>query len=660
MIQRKLTRLTLMTGLLLCLLVVPAVLAQASPADVSELSPAESGAQQAFVSPRVSLPDKSLLIPSHPSTSPASNTHTAPATSTVSIAYSEPISPATVSTQTFAVHAMQTGLLTQTYHVSGGIIGLTPRRPFRPGELVQASATTGTLNLSGQGPVSPTVWAFRVAATGGYAYFVDSGQTTPFSDTYAVALGDLDGDGDLDALIANGIDQANQVWLNDGSGILTHSNQSLGTLGSLGVALGDLDRDGDLDAFIPNMEAGYPDEIWFNDGRAIFTRSNQSLISSSSGRVALGDLDGDGDLDALFGHLNIGAENPGQVWLNDGSGVFTTTGQRLGDADTYEFALGDLDGDGDLDAFAANGYFRQGQPNQVWLNDGRAGFSDPYPGLGSARSTAVGLGDLDGDGDLDAFVTNYEDEPNQVWLNNGSGLFTDSGQRLGGADSWDVELGDLDGDGDLDALVANANLYGDYVEPNRAWLNKAAGVFAATAQQLGDAASLSVALGDLDGDGDLDALAANSDLDAYFTPEGHPNQVWLNTQPRLFLPVVVSGPHFTVASVRQLTPCENEGRHHIFTHVVDAQGAGISGIPLMICWGASPANCAFPTTDESGWVEFAMFRGTYSVQVATGASQVASGLTGDFALDEMCEETGNPVANARYHISFEVIFLKER
>jgi hypothetical protein len=272
------------------------------------------------------------------------------------------------------------------------------------------------------------------------------------------------------------------------------------------------------------------------------------------------------------------------------------------------------------------------------------------------------LGDLDGDGDLDAFITNYENEPNQVWFNNGSGLFTDSGQRLGNADSWDVELGDLDGDGDLDAFVANANLYDDYSQPNRVWLNNGAGVFAPTAQRLGNAASLCVALGDLDGDGDLDALAANSDLAGYYTPEGSPNQVWLNTQPQLFLPIVIGsgGPDFTVISVRQLTPCENEGRHHIFTRVVNANGVGLNGIPLKICWGPSQADCAHITTDETGWAEFAMFKGTYSVQVATGTSQVVSGMTGDYAIDEMCEETGNPVANSRFHVSFEVIFRKER
>ena len=174
-------------------------------------------------------PAAPLLQPGNPVTDPPRNTHTAPATTTVSIAYDEEINGATVSTRTFAVHAMQTGLLTQTYGVSGGTISLTPTRPFKPDELVQVSATTRTLNWSGQGPVTPTVWQFRAAVTGGSGVFTDSGQRLGNAFSQDVVLGDVDGDGDLDAIVANpGSAQASRVWRNDGSGIFAGDSGGLG------------------------------------------------------------------------------------------------------------------------------------------------------------------------------------------------------------------------------------------------------------------------------------------------------------------------------------------------------------------------------------------------------------------------------------------------
>ena len=71
--------------------------------------------------------------------------------------------------------------------------------------------------------------------------FKDSGQKLGDTMSFSVALGDLDGDGDLDAWVAN--DQANLVWINDGNGLFTDSGQALGKNRSLSIALGTLDGD---------------------------------------------------------------------------------------------------------------------------------------------------------------------------------------------------------------------------------------------------------------------------------------------------------------------------------------------------------------------------------------------------------------------------------
>jgi len=243
--------------------------------------------------------------------------------------------------------------------------------------------------------------------------FTNSGQSLGSGDSKGVAFGDVDGDGDLDAIIAN--DGNNTVWVNSGTGTFSNSGQSLGSKPNTSVALGDLDGDGDLDVFFATdggILSGDANTVWINNGSGTFTDSGQSLGSGDSEGVGLGDLDGDGDLDAI-----IANDGNNTVWVNNGSGTFTNSGQSLGSADSRDVALGDLDGDGDLDAFfATNGGFLSSDANTVWVNNGSGTFTNSGQSLGSGDSRGVALGDSDGDGDLDAIIAN--DGSNIVWLNN--------------------------------------------------------------------------------------------------------------------------------------------------------------------------------------------------------------------------------------------------
>lgn len=92
-----------------------------------------------------------------------------------------------------------------------------------------------------------------------------------------------------------------------------------------------------------------------------------------------------------------------------------------------------MDGDGDLDAFVTNFWdFASSRTNIIWVNQGGAQggatgiFADSGQDLGAESGLAVALGDVDGDTDLDAFVLN-NGLPATIWLNN-SGVFTDSGK----------------------------------------------------------------------------------------------------------------------------------------------------------------------------------------------------------------------------------------
>jgi len=360
---------------------------------------------------------------------------------------------------------------------------------FEPGlDDVTISASVGAVTLqSGPG--------------GDLGVFLDSGQNLGGSDSRGIAVGDLDGDGDLDVFVVNRY-APHKVWLNDG-GAFTDSGQSLSNWVTYSVALGDVDGDGDLDAFVGMVGAN---KVWLNDGSGVFTDSGQNLGSAGtiSMGVALGDLDGDGDLDAFVVNHSGQAS---RVWLNNGTGTFTDSGQSLSGSDGYAAALGDVDGDNDLDAFVVNG---SGQA-KVWLNDGAGTFTDSAQSLGSGAK-AVAFGDVDGDGDLDAFVGIYG--ANEVWLNDGSGVFSDSGQTLGSLASKGVALGDVDGDGDLDAFVIN------WLEAKTVWLNDGAGNFDDSGQALDSSSSGSVALGDADGDGYLDAFVANLNDET--------NKLWIN------------------------------------------------------------------------------------------------------------------------------------
>ncbi|MGQ9500566.1 MAG: hypothetical protein ACUVSF_05500 [Anaerolineae bacterium] len=120
--------------------------------------------------------------------------------------------------------------------------------------------------------------------------------------------------------------------------------------------------------------------------------------------------------------------------------------------------------------------------------------------------------------------------------------------------------------------------------------------------------------------------------------------------------------HDFIASVRQLSPCENEGKHHIFIHVRDKEGQGIPGVRVHITW---PGGETYATTGRKlevhpGFVDFAMFKGSYTLQLADLDSEVVGPLTPDIARSEMCNKTGNPVANSMYHYSYEVVFQQVR
>ena len=190
-----------------------------------------------------------------------------------------------------------------------------------------------------------------------------------------VARGDLDGDGNLDAVFANTNVQPNRVCLWNGTGgFISCSNVSADTSNSRGVALGFVDADSDLDAVFAN--AGFPPQrnrVCRGDGAGGFTVpcsdvSADTLVSLS---VALGFVDGDGNLDAIFAN-SLGS--PNRVCLGNGTGGFISCSNVSADTNaSLSLALGFVDGDATLDAVFAN----TGQRNRVCLGNGDGTFGTP-------------------------------------------------------------------------------------------------------------------------------------------------------------------------------------------------------------------------------------------------------------------------------------------
>jgi len=434
------------------------------------------------------------------SVNPKANAINISADSSITVEFDTSINSATVSVNTFTVNGSVSGFHKGTFDVSGSKIIFDPEKDFAVGETVTVILTTGIKSTGGSSLAAPLASQF-VVASGGIAYFIDSNQILGDVSNSSVALGDIDNDGDPDAFVTNA--KTDRIWKNKGSGIF--EGQNIGSVSSH-AAFGDFNKDGYIDLFAANLNGS--NKIWLNDKTGNFT-GGQSIGDFGHSCVAVGDLDGDGDIDAFV----IGMVN-NTVWLNKGTGEFEE-GQILEGSGGSSVALGDLNGDGYLDAFIAN----QGADN-VWMNNGKGFFTKKANNElddDLRNSTGVALGDLDGDGDLDAFVVNtynlsLPDEKiywiNWAWENDGTGVFKKYPKYIelleDASKSMGVSLGDLDGDGDIDAFVINDG------SPNNIWLNKGTGEFYKGQTFTENANSWGIALGDLDGDGALDAFIANN------------------------------------------------------------------------------------------------------------------------------------------------------
>jgi hypothetical protein len=336
--------------------------------------------------------------------------------------------------------------------------------------------------------------------------FNGSDITADLCDTTSVALGDVNGDGHLD-VVAGKLSEAecgeiNRLYLNDGTGSFTGSDITSDDDYTYSVALGDVDGDGDLDMVAGNSR-GSVNRLYLNDGDGSFTGSDITSDAHWTSSVALGDVDGDGDLDVVAGNGEDEGAQVNRLYFNNGTGSFTGSNITSDVHTTYSVALGDVDGDGDLDLVAGNIY----DANRLYLNDGTGNFTGSDITTDAHDTNSVALGDVDGDGDLDLVAGNSWGEVNRLYLNDGTGNFTGSDITADTHDTNSVALGDVDGDGDLDLIAGNDG------QANRLYINNGTddpfSGFCGSDITSDTNDTHSVALGDMDADGDLDMVVGN-------------------------------------------------------------------------------------------------------------------------------------------------------
>jgi surface protein len=383
------------------------------------------------------------------------------------------------------------------------------RVPSGPSGPVEVSVTSGNTTATASDRFS--------VVTEGTGTFADLGADLLGVQRGAVDLGDFDTDGDLD-LVVTGADvngtPTTTIYEND-EGTFVPINADLPGVGDRSsVAWGDFDLDGDLDLVVTgrDLSGNLTATIYENQGGGAFEPLGAGLTGVRGGSSDWGDYDSDGDLDLIITG-DDGSNKSTRIYRNHGSGIFSEIGAGIVEVRFSTAEWGDFDNDGDLDLFVA-GEEGAGEPNQtarIYENEGGGVFTEIGENLDEARTTDADWGDYDRDGDLDLIVTGRTRDDGGVqtvlYRNDGGEAFTKVQTSLPPVNDGSCAWAHVDGDEILDLVLVG--LENSSVRA-AVYRGQADGTFTRFDEGLSDAGGKRLAVGDVEGDGDLDMAIAGS------------------------------------------------------------------------------------------------------------------------------------------------------